>query len=111
MYSEVSALEEQRSNAKLLIERSQMAMRLEQNHDFKKLILENFCVEECARYARESASPALDAQSRADALALAQAAGHLKRFLSVTVQKGFAAQNEMPDLEEAIEEARAGEGA
>ena len=43
MYSEVNALEQQLSDAKLLVERRQMAMRLEKNRDFKKLILDEFC--------------------------------------------------------------------
>ena len=111
MYSEVNALEQQLSDAKLLVERRQMAMRLEKNRDFKKLILDEFCVEECARYARESANPALTAEQRADALALAQAAGHLKRFLSVVCQMGNVAEGQMVDINEAIEEARAEEGA
>ena len=111
MYSEVNALEEQRSNAKLLIERRDMAMRLEENRDFRKLIVDEFCIKECARYARESANPALTAEQRADAMALAQAAGHLMRFLHVVRQMGSTAEGQMPDLEEAIEEARAAEGA
>jgi hypothetical protein len=107
----VAQLEKQHANYKELIERRRVAERLAQNPDFKDLILDHFCVEECARYARESANPALNAESRADALALAQAAGHLKRFLSVIVQMGASAEKEMVDLEEALVEARAEEGA
>ncbi len=37
---------------------------------------------------------------------MAQAAGHLKRYLSVTVRMGFSAQNEILEAEQAIEELR-----
>lgn len=108
--SEVIALENQLENYKELVERRRTALRLSDNADFKKLILDEFLVKECARYAQLSADPALSPDERADALALAQAAGHLKRFLSVTVQMGAHAENTMADLEDEIAEARAEEG-
>lgn len=107
--STVQALEEQQSEMKLVAERGQMAMRLYSNPDFRKLIMEGFCVTDCARYARESGNPALPAENRADSLAMAQAAGHLKRFLSVTVQMGHQAERNLAELGEALDEVRAEE--
>lgn len=104
--SEVLALEKQLQTAKQLAARREMALKLSDNREFKQLILKDFCVEECARYAQSSADPALTAEQRADALALAQAAGHLRRFLSVVVQMGNTAKNEIPQIEVAIEELR-----
>lgn len=104
--SEVLALEKQLQNAKQLAARREMALKLSENREFKQLILKDFCVEECARYAQSSADPALTLEQRADALALAQAAGHLRRFLSVVVQMGNTANNEIPQIEVAIEELR-----
>ena len=104
--SEVLALEKQLQNAKQLAARREMALKLSDNREFKQLILKDFCIEECARYAQASADPALTAEQRADALALAQAAGHLRRFLSVVVQMGVTAMNEIPQIEVAIEELR-----
>lgn len=104
--SEVYALEKQYEDSKAAIVRRDLALKLYGNREFKKLILEDFCVTECARYAQSSADPALPADSRADALALAQAAGHLKRFLSVVVTIGNQAERLGPDLEQAILEAR-----
>ena len=109
--SDVIALENQLAGAKELTERRERALRLSNNADFKKLILDEFCVQECARYAQASADPALKENERADALAMAQAAGHLRRFLSVTVQMGNQAESQMVDLEEALAEARAEEDA
>lgn len=102
-------LEKQLSDAKHLVDRREMALRLSNNPDFRELILKQFCTEECARYAQASADPALDATSRADALAMAQAAGHVRRFLSVTVQMGNSAEGDLIDIEEALEAARAEE--
>lgn len=107
--SEVALLEKQLADHKSLVERRTMAQRLAANSDFKKLILEEFCVQECARYAQSSGDPALTAEQRADALAIAQAAGHLRRYLSVIVQMANAAENTIPDIEAALDEARAEE--
>lgn len=104
--SEVSALEQQLDNVKELIRLRELALKLYSNTEFKELILDRFCVKDCARYAQLSADPSLSVDDRANSLALAQAAGHLRRFLSVTVQMGNSAEGQVADLEEAIIEAR-----
>ena len=109
--SEVAKLEHQLDEAKAQVARMELAERLAGNSDFRKLILEYFCVEECARYAQASSDPALGPGERHDALALAQAAGHLKRFLQVQCQMGEIAARNIIDINEAIEEARAEEAA
>lgn len=107
--SSVQDLEDHRKKAKELVELRNSALRLHNNRDFRKLILDYFCVQECSRYAHASADPSLDAAARADALALAQAAGHLKRFLSVVVQMGHNAERDITQIDETIEELRLGE--
>lgn len=102
----VSALEQQKSDARTAIERGKMARRLHNNRDFRKLILEEFCTTECARFAQLSADPLLKPEDRADALALAQAAGHLKRYLSMTVRMGDTMESQLTELDEAIAEER-----
>ena len=109
--SDVQALEYQLAGTKELIEQRDRALRLSQNADFRALILDTFCVKECARYAQASADPALKENERADSLAMSQAAGHLRRFLSVTMQMGNQAESQRVDLEEAIAAARAEEDA
>lgn len=108
--SEVYALEKQREDAKELLARRELALKLSHNPEFKKLILQEFCINECARYAQSSGDPALNAEQRADALALAQSAGHLRRWLSVIVTMGNNAERAMPELDDAIEQARQEEG-
>ncbi len=108
--SVVSALEKQMSDAKVAIERRATALRLYNHPDFKSLIIDEFCTTECARYAQASADPALNAEQKADALGMAQAAGHLRRYLSVLIAMGNQAEGQLTSIEEAIEEARQEEG-
>lgn len=103
----VEQLELQKEHVKKLITKKNVAQRLANNKDFKELILEDFCTSECANYTHASADPSLPLEARADALNLAQAAGHLKRFLSATVNQGTVAENSLEDLDNAIDEARA----
>lgn len=102
----VFALEQQLNKGKQSVELRNLALKLSDVPEFKKLILEEFCVKECARYAQLSADPSLGAAERADALALAQAAGHLKRYLSVVVRMGDVAESDQENLEEQIVIAR-----
>lgn len=107
----VAELEAQQDGMRELVERRQMALRLAQHPDFKRLILDGFCRDEAARYAEQSTNPALSPENRADALGLAQAPGFLKRFLSVTVQMGAHAERTLGDIDEVLAEARSEEGA
>ena len=80
------------------------AIRLSQNPDFNKVIMQQFAIYDAAHYVAASCDPALSAEQRADALVLAQAAGHLKRWLSVQVQRGSVAQQDVEDANIAIAE-------
>ena len=102
----INELEQHVERLQTLVEKRDLAIKLEKNREFKKLILDEFCVNECARYAQASADPSLKADERADALALAQASGHLRRYLSVVVQMGNQAESEINQTKEAIEQAR-----
>lgn len=108
--SEVFALEKQLEDSKEAIVRRDLALKLYKNPEFKKLVIDEFCTTECARYAQLSADPSLGDRERADALAMSQAAGHLRRFLSVVVTMGNQAERLLPDLESEIEAARQEEG-
>lgn len=109
--SEVEALERQLKQTQGLKQRGEMAERLARNADFRRLILDGFCRDDAARFVQESGDPALNEEQRADCLALAQASGHLKRFLSMQIQMGRVAERDIPNLEEALSEVRAEEGA
>lgn len=103
----VQQLESQREGMKQAIEMRQAVQRLTQNADFRKVINEHFMEKECARYVHASADPALSERNQKDALSVAQAAGHLKRYLSVLIQMGNAAENELDSVDTALDEARA----
>ena len=103
----VQQLESQREGMKQAIAMRTAVQRLSKNADFRKVINEQFMEKECARYTQASCDPALSERSQKDALAIAQAAGHLKRYLSVTIQMGNAAENELVSIDAALDEARA----
>ena len=103
----IAELQAQRAENQVRVDRLRRAERLSRNPDFKKLILDEFCVQECARYAQNSANPGLDAEARADCLGIAQASGHLRRWLQVICQMGTHAQNEITEIDEVLEEMRA----
>lgn len=109
--SDTHALEHRRKELLTAVERRALALKLSSNRDFKKLILDEFCVNECARYAQLSGDPRASAEERADSLALSQSAGHLRRWLSVTVQLGDIAVREIEDIDDALDEIRAEEDA
>lgn len=103
----IAGLEDQLKTAKETAELGSIAERLAKNADFRRLILEEFCVKECARYAQVSGDLAIPAEERAHALGMAQAAGHLRRFLSLKVQFANLADRDIAELNQAIDEARA----
>ena len=105
----VQELEQQLEDSKKLIATRKAALRLAQNSDFKKLILEGFCERECARFARQAGDPAMNKESRDDAMQMALAAGHLLRFLEAQTQMGAHAERTLQDLEAELTEARAEE--
>ena len=107
----IEQLELQLISSKEAVELREAAHRLWRNKDFKKVILDTFMLSEAARYVQISADPALGPVERADALALAQASGHLKRFLSVVIRMGDNAEAQIGPIEQALDEERAnGEG-
>ena len=103
----IEALERQIEDLKKHVERREMAIRLASNPDFKKLILEGFCQVEAAAYVHTSCDPNIGDRERADALAIAQASGHLKRWVTIMMQMGYQAQLTIRDCEEQIDEMRA----
>lgn len=104
--TQVEQLEAQKAQAQELIKKRDRVLRLADVKLFKEIILDEFCEAESARYAHASADPALKPEERADALAMAQAGGHLRRWLSMQVQMASVAERQLPDIEEHLEEAR-----
>ena len=103
----INHLEDQLVREKTLVKMRDAALRLADNKDFRDLILNGFCLTEAARYVQESGDPMVPAANRADALAMAQASGHLTRFLSFTILMGNTAANTVREVQDAIDEIRA----
>lgn len=99
----IAEMEQHKAALQQVVELGDMALRLFANHDFNRLIMQEFCVKEAARYVQSSCDPALGANERADSLALAQASGHLKRWLSVTTQMSNRARADIADVDEQLE--------
>ena len=72
--------------------------RLYKNKDFRKVILDNFLVSDCARNARISVSN-MNPEARAKALACAQAAGYLDEYLQANILMGNNAERELLALD------------
>lgn len=104
--SETENIQAHIADLKEVVERRDLALKLEKNPDFVKLILDGFCEKECARFARNSGDPAIPKDQREDSLAMAQAAGHLRRYLSFCVRIGNQAENEIKQAEETLDELR-----
>lgn len=104
--SQVEQLESQLVETKKLIERREVVLRLSNNADFRRIIDNDYIVQDCARFAQLAGDPALTKEQREDAMEMAKAAGHLKRYLQMAIQMGWTAMNQIDSLNAAIEEAR-----
>lgn len=104
--ADIQNLEAEIDQAKELIVRREAAIKLSKNPEFRMLFLKEYFESEAARLVQLSADPALDAQQRADALNMAQATGHTKRYLSMAYQMGAVAEREIHDKEAELEHLR-----
>jgi hypothetical protein len=109
--SDILTLTHQIEQAQVVKAQKDRMERLLANADFRALILDGFCRDECARHAQLSVDAGLTPEDRADALGLAQAAGYLKRWIQASVTMGNHAENAIPDMEETLSELRAEENA
>lgn len=100
-------LEQQRENALDQIKLRDAIVRLTDNPDFKFVIREQFLVEHCARFARETINPMLNKEEQANALAFSQAAGYLKQWLNMQIQMGNGSAGSLLELDQAIDDVRA----
>ena len=108
--SEIQELEAQKEDLKAQVALRDQILKLSANHEFRKVIHEEFFQKEAGRLVRIGGDPALDKQQRQDAIAMALATGHLQRFLSANVQMGNRAEQTIFEIDAALEELRA-EGA
>lgn len=81
--------------------------RLTSNRDFRKVIDQEYLVTNAARLVGQSADLTHTKEEREDALFLAQGAGILKNWLSITIRIGDMSAKELAEFEENAEEIEA----
>jgi hypothetical protein len=104
--SDLQDLEQQRQDAQEAVSLRDAALRLSENKDFRLLFIDMYFKTEAARLVQMSGDPILTPQQREDALEMAKATGHTKRFLSMLVVRGNTVARDIEDLDQAIEQAR-----
>lgn len=104
--SDIQSLEAQLKQAKESVAQRDKIDKLMANREFKELILDGFIRDESARLAHVSGDPVLSEKDQRDCVGMAQAGGHLKRFLNVLVSQANTAERQIPDIEAAIDEMR-----
>jgi hypothetical protein len=107
--SDIQELETQKAELQKMVDLRDLILKLSKNHDFRKVIHEEFFLNEAARNAGIGGDPALDENQRKDAMQMSMAGGHLKRYLSANVMMGNQAQSTIIQIDEALEEIRTGE--
>lgn len=100
-------IENQITQIENLVESRNRIQRLTQNSDFKELINKRYLVEEAAAFAASAGDPALTKDQREEALTMALAPGHLKRWLSVQITMANTAEDQLPQLKHARDVLRA----
>ncbi len=95
-------LHQQKEDCQQAIERMNKLQRLQTNPDFEELILEGFCEKECARYARLSGDPEIPESVRLASGNACKASGVLMRYIQTILMKGQLAEQEIKEVEEAI---------
>ena len=103
----LSQIENQITQIEALVETRARIQRLTQNSDFKELINKRYLVEEAAAFAASAGDPALTKDQRDEALTMALAPGHLKRWLSVQITMANTAEDQLPQLKHARDVLRA----
>lgn len=97
----LDSVNNQIAQVEALIETRARIQRLTSNSDFKSLINQRYIVEEAASFAAAAGDSALTPEQRSDALQMALAPGHLKRWLSVQIQMANKAEDDLPQLKHA----------
>ena len=103
----LNQLENQITQIEALVETRARIQRLTQNSDFKELINKRYLVEEAAAFAASAGDPALTKDQREEAMTMALAPGHLKRWLSVQITMANTAEDQLPQLKHARDVLRA----
>lgn len=103
----LAGLIHQADEAKKRIEFAKKAERLTANKDFQSVVNEGYFKDAAAAFVHQSGDPSLTLEQRADALAMAQSAGHFKRWLHAIAKLNEVDVDSLPELSETIDQVRA----
>ena len=104
--SDIQALENQKKDRQREVAIRDLVLKLSNNREFKKVIEEEYCVQEAARFVEVAGNPNLNEQQRKDAMDAAMAPGHLKRWLNARIMMGYYAEHQIVQIDAEIEELR-----
>ncbi|QYW01841.1 hypothetical protein CPT_Piffle_076 [Stenotrophomonas phage Piffle] len=102
----IESLTRQLDGAKAAQKKLAAMERLFKNKDFKELILQDYCINEAARLVHASLSPSFDTENQKKFLTMAQACGGILLWAEAQETLLNTQVRQIPDIEEALEEAR-----
>lgn len=104
--SDIKALEDLKVQHQNQVAMRDLVLKLSNNRDFKKVIEEEYCIQEAARFVELAGSPTLSVEQRKETLDCAMAPGHLKRWMSARIQMGNYSEDQIFQIDAEIEELR-----
>jgi hypothetical protein len=107
--SDIQDLEQGIEDAKEVVNRRQMALKLFENYEFRKLFIEGYFLEDAARLVQMSTDPRVKPENQQACLEEARATGYMRRFLSDCVQFGAVFERDLPQMHATLAELRAEE--
>lgn len=106
---EVPTLEQLESQEKSVLDQVEFGKSIDalmKNKDFIRVFSKGFLEKDCARYVKESIDTNLEDANRADALAMAQAAGYVAKYLNINLRLAAMCAADLVSLREAIQDQR-----
>lgn len=100
--SELTELQEQKKILDAIIAFGDKAERLENNADFKDVILEGYCVNEMKRCMSLAVAEKADPSLRELALQMAKSAATLENFLALLKQQSAIAKGDLEEVSNSI---------
>jgi hypothetical protein len=108
--SDIQEIELSMDHAKELVERKNAVLKLSNNREFKKIVLDGYFKDEAARLAGLSADVTVKA-NRDDIFLAIQGISTLRQYFQMIVRMGEVAESELAEYQETLDEARANEEA
>lgn len=103
---EIEQLEHQKEINKELIHKGNLLNKLEQYPEFKEIILDDFCLKDCARYLQVSVNTLVAPEARENSLNMAKASGYLLSYLDTIKAKALTASQQQLNIDRELDSLR-----